>query len=729
MSQSGQTHHVDSPIEAAPRQAAPRLDAMLRPRSVAVLGASGQRMASANQAIANLQAAAFTGEVHVVHRSAPLIQGIPTVPTIVDLPDGLDTALVSLPAPAVVAALTDLERAGCRSAVVPTVGLTEEDRRAIEGIAARGSLAIHGPNCFGILNLSDAIPLVFWEGWLTSLPVGRAALVSQSGGAAVGVVKSVTTTGFSKVITSGNEWATSAADYLAWLAADPHTDAVGLVLESIADVDSFVEAVGLLRAAGKPLVVMNVGRSQRGAALARAHSSGLVGRAEGYQAFFRELDVPTASDYDELASILDCYATPRLAAPSADGIGVITESGGIAAMAADIADAHGVRLAEYSDATRRALAEVLPGAHVSNPFDSGGSLDWDRDRFAEAIGVLARDPNIGTVVVVADAQAGLNDVEREHEVANFEAIRDAVGRQLGAPVVVASSSTVDTHRQWRDVLGEGVPLVRGIGNALAAAQALGRNRDPVTPNRRTSQPDPDLAARVAAHSGVLPTDLTHDLLAAYGVETAASMLVSGVDEALDFAATAVYPVVLKAVHPDLPHRSDVGGVVTGIEDEAGLRQAFEEIVASVGRHRPDLRVDTFEVQAQVETALEAMVGFVRDAVFGPIVTVGMGGVLVELVDDGAFALAPVSREQSVELIRSTRLATLAGGYRGLTQRTDLVGLAECLARFSALVSDFRDLLAEGDLNPVLIDEGTGRVRVVDALLIARDNSHAKDRHD
>lgn len=696
-----------------------RLDAMLRPGSLAVLGASAQRMASANQALANLQAAGFAGEVHVVHRSAPSVQGVETVASVVDLPTGLDAALVSLPAAAVVSALVDLEKVGCRSAVVPTVGLVDEDRRAIEEIAARGQLAIHGPNCFGILNVSDEIPMVFWDGWLTDVPRGRTALVSQSGGAAVGVVKSVSTTGFSKIITSGNEWATTAADYLAWLSDDPDTHAVGLVLESIADIDSFISAVGQLRNAGKPLAVLNVGRSERGAALATAHTSGLVGRAEFYQAFFRELDVPTASDYDELASILDCCMESSPAPPDG-GIAVITESGGIAAMTADIADSHGVDLLEFDDQTREALAGLLPGAHLSNPFDSGGSLVWDGERFADAIAVLASDPAVGVVMVIADAQAGLTNAELAQEQPNFDAIRDASARQLGAPVMVASSSTADIHPQWKRLLGERTPIVRGIANGLVAAGALTMNRRPVTLSRVRARPSCDLDRQVGATSGVLPTGLTHELLRAYEIGVASASLVSSLDEAVAFAERTSYPVVLKVAHPELPHRSDVGGVITGIGGESELRAAFDSILEQIGQHRPDLRIEQFEIQEYVETRLEAMVGFVTDPVFGSVVTVGMGGVLVELLNDRAVTLAPTSIERAAELISSTRLATLADGYRGLITPTSLRGLAECVSRFSSLVNDFSDLLAEGDLNPVLIDEGTGRIRVVDALLLRKD---------
>ena len=715
-SSRGPLNHGDA-TRAALRPAL--LDSMLRPASVAIIGASGRKFAQANQALANLRAAGFPGEISVVHRTEPDIDGIATVRQIADLPRDIDVALVSVPAVGVLEALKQLEDTGCRSAVVPAAGLGSDDRQEIAAMRARGTMAVHGPNSFGLLNVTDNVPLVFWQGWLTREKPGNIGIIAQSGGAAVGVVKSTERARFSKIIASGNEWGVTSADYLAWLATDPSTDAVGLILESITDVDGFVEAVTLMRANDKRIVVLNVGRSAQGAALTSAHTSGLIGRAEGYAAFFGELDVPVASDYDEMTAILDAFSAVGSRPVRSGGIAVITESGGVAALTADVASSRHITLAALDERTRATLLEVLPGSLPLNPYDSGASPEWTGERFEAAINVLAADLNVSVLVAIADAQSTLTDEEVAHEVENFDAIAAGVRANPTTAVVVASTTSMTTHPRWRATLGDGVAVARGLSSGLVAAQALTMNRGEVStrPRPRLSPRRAALAAAASEHVGQLPAALTRALLDEYSIPGAASTVAVTVDDAIAFASRIGFPVVVKIASPDIAHRSDIGAVITGIEDVDSLIGAIAAISARVTAHDPRARVDGFEIQEHVQSGLEAMIGFVADPVFGPIVTVGLGGVLVEILNDTAYALAPVSSERALQLISQTRLARIASGYRGLLAATSLDGLAECVANFSALAGDLRNELGAGELNPVLIREGSGHVCVVDSLLL------------
>lgn len=295
------------------------LTALLRPRSVVVLGASAKKRASGNDVLRNLRHAGYGGDVHVVHPVARSVEGLAAVPDIGALPAGIDTAVVSLPTRAVLDALRGLEKAGCRSALVPTAGLDHATAREIARFASASDMTVHGPNCMGVINLTDRVPLWISDNGIVRLPAGNVALIAQSGSAAIFIAHSTGPVRFSKIISTGGEYGATTAAYLSWLARDPATTAAGVLMESIKDVPSFIEGVAAMRAAGKPVVVLKVGRSSAGSTATTAHTGALVGSDAAYQALFDELDLPVVTDYDEMAAVLQCLAVPELPRPGAPG--------------------------------------------------------------------------------------------------------------------------------------------------------------------------------------------------------------------------------------------------------------------------------------------------------------------------------------------------------------------------------------------------------------------------
>lgn len=702
------------------------LTRLLRPRSLVVLGASARRDASGNQALGNLAAAGFAGEVHVVHPDGGTIDGYRAVASLSDTPRDLDAALVSLPAHAVASALLELEERGCSAALVPTVGMTQADRDVIDGIAHRGRMVVAGPNTLGIMNVSDAVPLVFWRGWLTTESRGRVALVAQSGGAAVGVVKSTVDRAFSLIVASGSEWDLTTADYLTWLAGDARTRGVGVVVESIADAAEFREAVERLRGSGTAVVALNVGRTGRGADIAVAHTAGLIGSAQAYRAFFRELAVPVVDDYDEMAAALDCLSRYGAAPRRRGRVAVVTESGGIAALAADLAEATGCPLAPLASETEAELSRLLPGSHASNPYDSGGSLEWSAERFAGAIRAVASDSGTSAVVIVVDGQRGLTEAEMGHEADNAAAVA-AASVEPGAPLIVASSTSTDIHPAWRDAIGPGTPIVRGLRNGLVAARAVVQSGHSIRPapgrSATAAQTEVlDLArAHVAAHRSddVLPSVLGRRLLEAYDVPIVRSMLAESVDGVAVCAEQIGSPVVVKLASRDVPHRTEVGAVVAGLATPQEARAAAGEIARRVQRLLPQARIDGFEVQEHVASPFEVILGSVVDPVVGPVVTVGLGGVLVDVLGPAGCGLAPLDPQEAMEVFADTGVGRLLAGHRGLVPPQTAGAMAACMSSLSALAYDAKAIIGQIDLNPALVDADTGRITVVDWLFVPR----------
>ncbi|MFE7393224.1 acetate--CoA ligase family protein [Streptomyces sp. NPDC057582] len=697
-----------------------QISALFDPKRIVVLGASATRVSDGNNAVTNLVRHGHKGKLSIVHPKATApIQGVPTYRSAAELPERPDVALVSIPASGVLDALRDLDAIGCPVAVVPSAGFSTTQKAELRAFLREADIVFHGPNNMGVLNLTANLPLWFYDGMLTEDPAGTAALITQSGSASFSM-RAAEGTGYSKVITTGNEYGLTTPDYMAWLAGDPDTNAVGLVLESIRDVPMFIAALKRLREADKPVVVMKVGRTASGSRLAAAHTEAIVSRDEFYANLFSKYDVPMARDYDELASALSVLTRRSVPRPKRKDLVFVTDSGGQAALIADIAQRQEIPLATYSAETRAKLEAVFPGLEVNNPLDAGGSPTAPDDHYAQALRILSQDPAVGAVAVVIEGQAQVAPIEFEYSSPPRNAMKELAA--TGFPVFGATSSTVSTSEAFRADLGPGIPLMRGYRNTAIAVEALAMNRAPwpTEPERPAHLPAPDELERLAKlfdAPGPISADAAARLLSAYGLEGIRSATLRDHDDVGALHGMR-YPVVVKVLSRDVPHRADVGAVVVGVDDEDGVRAAIEQIRANVAATISAAVIDGFEVQPQVTEATEIAVGAIGDRALGGIVTVGSGGALVELYDDVATAAAPIDADQAKSLIASTIGGKLLAGYRRLQPATNLDALATLLVNVSWLVHDHHARLAAMDLNPVLVETTSGRTSIVDSLIIA-----------
>ena len=700
------------------------LDCLIRPRSVAVLGASAKSKNNGAVVLANLRTVGFGGPVIPIHPSAPEIEGYASVPAVGQLPAGVDVAVVSVPAPGVAATLRDLDRAGVSSAIVMSNGFSAAEDAEVRAFAETSRMIVQGPNCMGLLNVSDRIPLY------TAIPServqpGRAALLAQSGSAAISVMNS-TDIGFSKIITSGSQFRLGPADFITWLATDRHTAVIGLVIESIPDADRFADAIDLAHANDTAVVVLKVGRSDLGAMATLAHTGALIRSRDATDAYFRRYGVPTVRDFDELIAAMECFATMRprkSASVTANRLAIVGISGGEAALTCDLSEAMGVPIATFAGATTDQLRALLPGTAGVNPIDFGASVGAVGTRKeTEALDVIAADPNVGTVLVLQDAQQSLAWRTSGRYVGQIKNVA-GLGERTTKPIVIASSSGEALHADLKGALdGTAIPLLRGLRPAIAAIRCSGtwfaRTPEPRRLARALSPARSAIRSELAGLTGPLPNALVARLLACYGLPVVRSAIVGTIGQAIAAAPTIGYPLVVKVVSRDVPHRSDIGAVKLGIVDEAGLREAIATIQSSVRQAAPTAVIEGFELQEEMTGCIEAVVGFRATPPFGALIVTGTGGTLVELQDDRAISLSPVTQAEAVGLIGSTRLGARLGGYRNLVPRTDPIPLSMVVAGLSELAADLHDVLAECDLNPVLIRAGSGQARIVDALFIA-----------
>ncbi len=696
---------------------------LISPRSVAVIGASAKRIAQGNVVLGNLMRWGYAGQILPIHPQADRIDGLPALNSVSALREEVDTAIVAIPATQVPRVLEELEASPVRSAIVFSNGFTPEEEAALRTFCQRSRLIVHGPNCMGLVNFNDAIPLYPSRPSLRLKP-GKVALVAQSGSAAISVMNS-TVTGLSKVVTVGSEFQVSAADYIRWLAQDDETRAIGVVAESIQSARAFAEAAECVHAAGKSLVVLKVGRSATGVAATQAHTGALVSSSDAYDSFFREANIATAGDYDELIASLECAAvTPHRTRGAR--IGIVGISGGQTALACDIAEAQGLAVPTFGETTAARLRAAVPGTAGFNPVDLGATVNPKDCDAPEAMRAVLADAEIDAVVVLQDAQESLNPATLENYTPGLREYGMA-GGAADKPVVVVSPTFENTHPGTRAMLaGHGVPLLRGLCPALRAVGnlALGKpgsagawaaRRDPGRPafNPEAAK----LRQEIAQASGPLSAELSFRLLRAYGIPLVQSIVVKDEAEAMARMGEIGFPMVVKIASADVQHRSDIGGVLLDIGDAEAMYEAMRTIEKNVRQAQPGARIDGYELQEQIIDGVEAMAGFTAAPPFGPMIVLGSGGTLVELIADRAVALAPLEPAEAQAMLRRTKLDRILAGYRNLMPPTDTGALVALALKLSHLANDFDGLLAACDLNPVLIRKGSGDLRVVDVLLV------------
>ncbi|MBV9568483.1 MAG: acetate--CoA ligase family protein [Hyphomicrobiales bacterium] len=698
---------------------------LVRPRSVAVLGASANRRTQGNGVIQNLQKSGFRGRIIPIHPTAEVVDGLPATRAIDRLPKDTDLAVVAIPAAGVTASLSELHRAGVRAAMVFTNGFSLAEEDAFRLFALQSPMMIHGPNCMGLINISDRLPL--YPSTITEkIRKGKVALIAQSGSAAISLMNS-TSVGFSKVVTMGSEFQLTTPDYMRWFANDDETSVIGIVIEQIKDPKDFARAIETVHDAGKGVVALKVGSSEVGALAVQAHTGALVSRNDAYECFFARCGVPTVVDYDEMVATLECFAS-RPATRKGSRVAIVGISGGETALACDLAAQLNIPIAAWTEDTVSRVKAAQPGSPGRNPLDLGATVHHTVEQDAEAIDAIVEDPEVDAVVFVQDAQASLTPTMLGNYLPRIQAY-GRQGRQTTKPVVLVSPTSENTlPRITEELAAYGVPVLRGLRNGLVALRNLGiQARTLQGPkhsylirgvHRRKGAP-PWMARELAGRSGPLPADLSARILTEYDIPLVRSAIVRTRKEAIEKASEIGYPLVLKVASPDIPHRSDVGGVELGIGNPKMLREALSRMSRRVRGTRPDARFQGFELQPALTQRIEAMAGFIAAPPFGALVVVGTGGTLVELEADRAVGLSPLSRDEAKSMISRTRLGARLGGYRNLMAKSNLSELANLLSNLSRLALDLHEHLAECDLNPVLIREGSGEVTVVDTLLVAR----------
>jgi acyl-CoA synthetase (NDP forming) len=699
-------------LTAAETETGPRagvdLGRLMRPASVAVVGATDRPGSYAAEALHNLEAIGFEGPVWGVNPRRTEVLGRECVPTVSDLPVAVDALVVAIPAAGVPAAIDQAGARGCGGAVVFSAGFGEvasglDRHRELVAVAARHGLPVCGPNCNGIVSPRHGIAL--WGDALPAPKSGAVALVSQSGNVAVNALATRRGLRFHTVVASGNQAVLSAADYLEYLAAEDDLGAVALYLEDDGG-PRLCDGLAACADAGVPVVVLKVGRSEAGARAAAAHSGALAGDQRVFRSLVAEAGAVWAEDVHDLLELAKTLAV-KTAPPTGRGIAIMTCSGGDSAQGADEAERLGLHLPAPGPDTAAALGELLPtAATVANPLDYTAMIWGDRPALAALVRTLGEDPGVGQVLVFYDQPHGLTGASEE----SWRAVREAVmsgAAQSPVPVTVASTlpELLDDAAAW-DLAQAGVGAAAGLRTGLRCVAA--RLVSPGSPRRLR-----EIAAGARRMAGSTPGEWLseHDAkqrLRAGGVSVPPGRVVLGEDDAVAaWLELAGDSLVLKLSSTRVQHKSELGGVAVGLDTEDDVRGAYPRLAALALEHD-----GVVLAERMAAPGIELIVAARTDGVV-PALVLGLGGIWTELLDDVAIVPLPADADRVETALRSLRGAPVLLGTRG--------GVGVDLGRVARLAQRLGQILLDGgfsiiECNPVIA--GPSGAVAVDAAVRA-----------
>jgi len=689
-----------------------RLDPLLAPRSLALVGASVRPNSAGHDLLRMAVDAGFEGTVYPVNPRYAEIDGIACLPSLKDLPRAPDHVAIALADNRLEAALREAIEAGARAVTIFASGLDGGDNQLparLTAMAHEAAIEMCGINCMGFYNLDARLRVCAFSSDLDMTP-GGIAFIAQSGSVFGALSNNDRRPRFNVCISSGAETVTTTADYLDWSLRQPSTKVVALFVESIRKPELFETALAEAARRDIPVVVLKVGRTEASAAMALTHTGALAGNDGAYEALFRQYGVIRVRTIDEMAAVLLLLQDGLRAGPGT--LATMHDSGGEREMIADIADDLGVTFAPLADHTMVTLRAHLDlGLKPENPLDAWGTGHNQEENFTACLTGLACDPNVGATGFFVNIRDGYYLSEN-----NKRAII-AAKQQTGRPLFLATNYTGVRHTALAaELTNAGIPVIDGSEEALHAVRHLFAYRDfhDRTPHD-IAPADPTMVERWRNR---LSTGTAFDeaealeLLSNFGVPATSFTRAETKDAAIKAAQDIGYPVVLKTAMPEIHHKSDVGGVLVDLKTPQDLGAAYDDMASRLG--------PLVLVSQMAERGVEIALGAVFDPQFGPCVMISAGGTLIELLDDKVFARAPIAAPEAADLLGHLKISRVLAGARG-AKPADSAALAHAIERFSVMIASLGDDLIEADVNPLIV---TPRGAVaVDALIVPKTQAN------
>lgn len=692
--------------------------ALLRPKSLAFVGVS-TKGGSGVKMMRSAKTFGFEGPVWIVHPTAQEIDGVRCYPSIADLPETPDCVVVAVPSDSVLPVVQEAAKKGAPSALVVSEGFADaandEGRERQEKLIAfaRGAgMAIAGPNCMGVASLVHRSAATMAD-IPEAIVAGGVSLVSQSGGLlnAVAELCANRGIGLNFLVSIGNQAVLDLADYIDFLLDDPATRTIAIIMEGAKDGPRFRAAIE--RAAGrKPVVILKLGRSVFGQAATLAHTGTLAGRHEAFEALFRQTGTALVDSIDELVETAALFETSPI--PAGSGVCMFTVSGGATSLIGDLGDKAGVNFPPIGAAANTALEGILGVERkFGNPLDTVGMPRLLKEGAIDGVvDALIADPAIDVIGLVLGMRT-LGAPSHEDLVRKLA----ARAKTSAKPLMVVSFMSNSLTAKWRGYAREhGLAILEDLERGMKAVRHLidfaAQRRKLGARPQQNGAAKPKFDIRPGANMSEAESKR---LLAAAGLPVTMEFLAATAQEAGRLAAKIDGKVAIKIQSPDIPHKSDIGGVHLGARGAEEVQAAAAKVFDNARKACPDAAIEGVLVQEMVEKGVEFILGMTLDEQFGPLIVLGAGGVTVEVFKDVASRLAPLQRADVEEMIASLKAKSFLDGFRGAPP-CDVDALVDCVMKFSDFVTATKGDIAAIDLNPVFVLPRGRGVRIADALI-------------
>jgi len=694
------------------------VERLMRPRAVAIIGISSKPGSAGHTVLGNLTLNKYAGDIYLVGRSGGTIEGRPVLTSPEELPEGIDLAVFTLPAAGVKEALEACVRRKVRAVVVFASGFAEAGNRPAQDelsrIAEEGGIAMLGPNCLGYTNFVDGLQI----GFASATPVaklvtgGAIAIISQSGGFMAHLRQAFDGRNLqtSYTVSPGNEGGLDLVDFVEFLTQDKATSCIVLYAEHVRRPAEFLVAARAARAAGKPIVMMHPGRGTLAQQAAASHTGALAGNYEVMRTQVTHAGIALVETLDELADTAEILA--RYPEPPTKGPGILTFSGAFCAIAHDFCESIGFDVPPMSAPQKENLRKRLPAfVQPNNPLDLTTQPIWEPDLVGYGAKQLLDDAALGSLVISITVGGPEQSVKYMNGL--IEALK-------GNSKPVVFSVLGDTSPLAPEFLAlakqHGIILSRSSERSLRAmAQATAHGR--AVAAAKTSAPAAPISGLPKLGSGTQAEWLGKQVLAAVGIKTPEGGLAKTADEAVQIAKKIGYPVVLKAQAAALAHKTEAGGVLLNIADEAALKAAWTKLYDNVGRHSPGLKLDGALVEKMSAKGLELVVGAKRDPQWGPVVLIGLGGILVEALGDVRLLPADLGEAAIIQELYKLKAAKVLDGFRG-SPAVDVPAVAKAVSAIGRLMRTVPEIM-EIDVNPLVAHARGQGVTALDALIVTK----------
>ena len=687
-----------------------------RPKSVAILGASNDATRISGRALHYMKKAGYQGKIYPVNPTREIVQDIKAYPSLADVPEVPDIALICIAADKIKDAVSECVAKGVGAAVIYASGFAEtgddgkQMQKEICEIANAGNLRVFGPNCLGLLHTGSGFigtfSSAFDEGFVSN---GNVAIVSQSGayGGHLAYLCRERNVGIGYWVSTGNELNTDVADCIKWLACQDDVKVIMAFAEGVRDGAKFIDALRTAHERGKVVIFGKVGGSEAGAVAATSHTASLAGSDAVYDALFRQYGVYRARTTEEHVDL--AYACSRGVYPASRRLGIITVSGGFGIQLCDAADRYGLEVPMLPAESQAKLKEINPFGGAGNPCDTTAGVLNDMSIISKTFHIMYEEGGYGSVI----GSFTMLPASPTYGARMCEAIQNGTRDYMERPTLLCMAAGKEVIKYYEEA---GFLVFSDSDRAALAVSALAYLKEGL--DKAISTPAVDTSLLRDIGRTPLSEAAAQRVLADAGLPFLPSRVVTSADEAVQTADGYGYPVVMKIVSPDILHKTEIGGVILNIADADACRAAYRTLLERAAEKAPKASIEGVLVTPMAPKGIETIIGVNRDPVFGPVVMFGLGGIFTELFKDVTFRAAPFDQAEAQRMIRETKGYELLKGFRG-KPAADIDALASTLARLSQFAAANAEQIDSIDLNPVVaLDAGKG-VFALDAVIVPR----------